>query len=123
MLRLGVSTHVFLLNHPASYWREAVADGMFYIEGFPGDESDMICPQHAHPFFVFAWDIEDTSFHSGFRHFRRLWTDIIYDHDNPVFFFLLDCESLLCFSTWAASSRRSSGYRAGYCWADWVLWG
>jgi hypothetical protein len=61
---------------------------MFYIEGFPGDESDMICPQHAHPFFVFAWDIEDTSFHSGFRHIRRLWTDIIYDHDNPVFFFL-----------------------------------
>jgi len=42
--------------------REAAADGMFYIEGFPGDESDMICLQHAHAFFVFAWDIEDTFF-------------------------------------------------------------
>jgi hypothetical protein len=97
---------------------------MFYIEGFPGDESDMICPQHAHPFFVFAWDIEDTSFHSGFRHIRRLWTDIIYDHDNPVFFFSLSTASpSFVFSIWAASSRHSSGYRAGYCWADWVLWG
>lgn len=34
----------------------------FYIEGFSGDESDMICLQHAPAFFVFAWDIEDTFF-------------------------------------------------------------
>jgi hypothetical protein len=83
MLRLGTLMLVFLLNHLASCsvskrpclgeadagspantsnQREAAADGMFYIEGFPGDESDMICLKHAPALFVFAWDIEGTFF-------------------------------------------------------------
>jgi hypothetical protein len=83
MLRLGTLMLVFLLNHLASCsvskrpclgetdtggpantsnQREAAADGMSYIEGFPRDEPDMICLKHALAFFVFAWDIEDTFF-------------------------------------------------------------